>query len=183
MEMKPMSASPLILSPSHVASPHPARKAWVAVIFSLIFICFTSTSFMGGHHTQIWLTDVWQAVLGTWRLDLTGPVNEACRKVGHFVGYGMIGLLFRHAWHTSIRAGLMRIGASLATIQGMVSVSALSVLSTFLVASLDELHQRFVPGRVSSFRDVKVDTVGAIVLNVVFWTVRAHRRSQALNAR
>jgi VanZ family protein len=76
----------------------------------------------------------------------------------------------------------MRIGAGLASLQGMVSVSALSVLSTFIVASLDELHQRFVPGRVSSFHDVMVDTAGAVFLNAVFWTVRAYRRGKALNA-
>lgn len=138
---------------------------------------------MGGNHTQVWLQEiVWQPLLGKWHWELTGLVNEVCRKVGHFVGYGMIGLLFRNAWDTSIRAGIMRIGAGLATIQGMVSVSALSVLSTFIVASLDEFHQRFVPHRIGCFRDVMVDTTGAIVLNLVFWTLRSHRRRKALSA-
>jgi VanZ family protein len=159
------------------------QSAWFPVLLSLIFVCFTSTSFMGGNHTQVLVDDVWRTFLGTWHWDLTAPVNIVCRKVGHFLGYGAIGLIFRNAWHCSIRAGIMRIGASLATLQGMVSVSALSVICTFLVASLDELHQRYVPGRVSSFRDVMVDTTGAIFLNVVFWTVRAHRRRTALNPR
>lgn len=137
---------------------------------------------MSGKHTQVWLQDVWRPLLGKWHWDLTGPVNEICRKVGHFFGYGMIGLIFRNAWHTSIRTGLVRIGAGLASLQGMVSVSTLAVLSTFLVASLDELHQRYVPGRVSSFHDVMVDTTGAIFLNVVFWIVRARQHSKVLNA-
>jgi VanZ family protein len=152
------------------------------VLFSMVFVCFTSTSFMGGNHTQVLVNAVWRTFLGTWHWDLTAPANILGRKVGHFLGYGVIGLIFRNAWHTSIRAGLMRIGAGLASLQGMVSVSALSVLSTFIVASLDELHQRFVPGRVSSFHDVMVDTAGAVFLNAVFWTVRAYRRGKALNA-
>lgn len=177
-----MSASPVLFSSFQMKPQRSVRGVWVPVILSLIFVCFTSTSFMSGHNTQIWLENVWQAVLGHWHWNLTGPVNEVGRKIGHFVGYGMIGLLFRNAWYTSIRAGIMRIGVSLATLQGMVSVSALSVLCTFLVASLDELHQRFVPGRVSSFHDVMVDTTGAIFLNLTFWTVRACKRRNALRA-
>lgn len=134
---------------------------------------------MGGSHTQVLVDDVWSTVLGTWHWNLTGVVNEVCRKVGHFLGYGMIGLLFRNAWHSSIRAQLTRLGVGLATVQGMVSVSAISVLSTFLVACLDELHQRYVPGRVSSFRDVMIDTTGAIFLNLVFWAMRACKRRKA----
>lgn len=183
LEMKPMSASPLFLYPYQLPERHAVRRAWVPVLFSLIFVCCTSTSFMGGSHTQVLVNHVWRTFLGSWHWDLTASVNTVGRKVGHFLGYGMIGLLFRNAWHTSLRAGLMRLGESLATLQGMISVSALSVLCTFVVASLDELHQRFVPGRVSSFRDVMVNTTGAIVLNVAFWTVCAHRRSKALNAR
>lgn len=156
------------------------RDAWMPVLFSLVFVCFTSTAFMGGSHTQVIVDDVWRAVLGKWHWDLTGMVNGEGRKVGHFIGYGIIGLFFRHAWHTSIRAGMLRIGQSLATIRGMISVSALSVLSTFLVASIDEIHQCFLPGRVGSFHDVMVDTTGAIFLNIVFWTRRAYRRRAAL---
>jgi VanZ family protein len=177
-----MSASPALF-PSTRFAPRPSvRSAWFPVLCSLIFVCFTSTSFMGGNHTQVLVNLVWRTFLGKWHWDLTAPVNIMCRKVGHFFGYGVIGLIFRNAWHASIRARIMRIGASLATLQGMISVSALSVLSTFIIASLDELHQRFVPGRVSSFRDVMVDTTGAIFLNVVFWTVRSYRRRKALNA-
>lgn len=184
-----MAASPAIFPSSQtlprrsVRQPRtPVQSAWIPALLSIVFVCFTSTSFMSGRHTQVLVDSVWRTFLGTWHWNLTGPINGVGRKIGHFLGYGTIGLIFRNAWHTSIRAGLLRIGASLATFQGMVSVSALSVLSTFIIASLDELHQRFVPGRVSSFRDVMVDTTGAIFLNVVFWTVRAHKRRKALNA-
>jgi len=177
-----MSATPAVFPPSNIAPRRSVQNAWIPVLLCLIFVCFTSTSFMGGNHTQAWLEDVWRPLLGKWHWDLTGPVNILCRKVGHFFGYGMIGLIFRNAWHSSIRAGITRVGASLASVRGMVSVSALSVLSTFLVASLDELHQRYVPGRVSSFHDVMVDTAGAVFLNAVFWTVRACKRRKALRA-
>ena len=175
-----MSASPLILPPSPMMSRRSLRNAWIPVVLSLIFVRCTSTSFAGGSHTQILVDAVWRTFLGKWHWNLTGIVNEDCRKVGHFFGYGMIGLIFRNAWYNSVRAGILRIGESLATVQGMISISALSVLSTFLIACVDEIHQRYVPGRVSSFRDVMVDTTGAAFLNLVFWLRRAHMRKQAL---
>jgi VanZ family protein len=179
-------SSPALLHPQ-VAVPRTPLNQWVPVLFSLAFVCCTSTSFMGGSHTQAWLEDVWQVVLGKWHWDLTGPVNEVCRKVGHFFGYGMIGLLFRSAWHSSIRAHLAAInyrslGSRLLGRRLMLSASGLSVLCTFVVAALDEWHQRYLPGRVSSFRDILLDTAGALVLNLAFWSVCAQRRRRAPNA-
>lgn len=184
-----MSTPPLLLHSSHVA-PHRASSRpsnqWAPVFFSLVFVCFTSTSFMGGSHTQVLVDAVWRALLGKWHWNITAIVNEVIRKVGHFFGYGMIGLLFRNAWHSSIRAHLVAIhhrwlGSRLLGRRLMVSAFGLSILCTFIVAGLDEWHQKYVPGRVSSFRDVLLDTAGALVLNLVFWSLRAHRRRRASN--
>jgi VanZ family protein len=60
--------------------------------------------------------------------------------------------------------------------------SSLGVACTFLVACLDEWHQKFVPGRVSSFHDVMVDTTGAMFLTLVVLALRAHRRRKAMRA-
>jgi VanZ family protein len=177
-----MSTSPAMLNPSQLAPRRMTQTAWIPVYLSLAFVCCTSTRVMGGSHTQVLVDDVWQAFLGKWHFDMTGLVNEACRKVGHFLGYGMIGLIFRNAWNSSFRTRVMRIGGKFMSTEWMVSMSALSVLCTFIVACLDEWHQRYVPGRVSSFRDVMVDTTGAIFLNIVFWTVRARNRRKSLNA-
>ena len=128
---------------------------------------------MGGSHTQVLVDHVWRALLGTWHRNITGTVNEVIRKVGHFFGYGAIGLLFRNAWHSSIRAHLVAInhrwlGSRWLSSRVMLSASGLSVLSTFVVAGLDEWHQRYLPGRVGSLRDVLLDTTGALALNLAF---------------
>ncbi len=53
---------------------------------------------MGGSHTQVVVTSL-ATVFGNWHSrTATGPVNEIIRKVGHFFGYGIIGLFFRNAW-------------------------------------------------------------------------------------
>jgi VanZ family protein len=170
-----------MLLSSRVARQRAPSSQWVPVLLSLAFVCFTSTSFMGGSHTQVLVDDVWQAFLGKWHWDITGTVNEVARKVGHFFGYGMIGLLFRNAWHSTIRAHVLAITGRWSAMRWMLPASALSVASTFVVASLDEWHQKYVPGRVSSFRDVLIDTGGALLLNLIFWGVRAYRKSCAAN--
>ena len=106
-------SSPTLLQPQ-VAGARAPFNQWVPVLFSLAFVCFTSTSFMGGSHTQVLVDHVWRALLGTWHRNITGTVNEVIRKVGHFFGYGAIGLLFRNAWHSSIRGASRRHQPSLA---------------------------------------------------------------------
>jgi VanZ family protein len=83
----------------------------------------------------------------------------------------MIGLIFRNAWYTSLRALTSLVRSWVTPFAAMLAVS-----STFMLACLDEWHQRYVPGRVSSFRDVLVDTTGALLLNVIYWNLRAYRR-------
>jgi VanZ family protein len=128
---------------------------------------------MGGSHTQILVDAVWKAVFGTWKWSITGDVNEYCRKVGHFFGYGLVGLIFRNAWFNSAKAfsWIMRTWLTPFAV-------LLSVASTFLVACLDEWHQTFVPGRVGILRDALLDAAGALFLNIILWrlTVRGRRK-------
>jgi VanZ family protein len=58
----------------------------------------------------------------------------------------------------------------------LLAATALSISFTFLVGSLDEWHQSIIPGRTSCCRDVLIDTCGALVFNLAFWSVRAWRR-------
>jgi VanZ family protein len=173
-----MAASPVASNASSIAlrsqpmsQQHSLRIKWFYVLLSLIFVACTSTTYFGGIHTGALLNAVWRAVLGSWHYDLRGIVNLVLRKIGHFFGYGMIGLIFRNAWYTSLRALTSLVRSWVTPFAAMLAVS-----STFMLACLDEWHQRYVPGRVSSFRDVLVDTTGALLLNVIYWNFRAYRR-------
>ncbi len=154
------------------------KDAWLPVLFSLIFVRCTSTSFMSGSHTQVLVNTVWKAVLGRWHFELTSYFNVLVRKVGHFFGYGTIGLLFHRAWYCSARAI-----AWLRTSWLVPFAALLAVSSTFSVACIDEWHQRFLPGRVGCLRDVLIDTAGAVFLNVLFWTARTSHYRNLLDRR
>jgi VanZ family protein len=175
-----MATSPALLNPSiELPRPKAIPKAWVPVLFSLGFICFTSSTLMSGYHTQFVVDDVWKALFGNWHYDWTGVVNGSGRKVGHFFGYGAVGLVFRNAWQHTLRKRAVRLGATLMHSRLLILAAAFSVLSIFLVASADELHQCFLPQRVGSFGDVMRDTFGTIFLNLVLLAYRAYKRPAA----
>src|SRR5437763_2026643 len=97
-----MAPSPALLNPS-LELPRATQKAWLAVFFSLAFICFTSSTLMSGYHTQFVVNDVWKALFGNWHDDLCGVVNGDGRMIGHFCGYGAVGVRFRSAWQHAQR--------------------------------------------------------------------------------
>jgi VanZ family protein len=167
----------MFLDPYGARRPIDVKREWLAVLCALAFVACTSTTVMGCQTTQIVVNAVWKALFGTWHWDLTGEVNGYFRKVGHFFGYGLISLLFRNAWYKTARAFAWVVRSWLTPFAG-----TLAVVTTFAVAGMDELHQRFVPGRVGSLRDALVDTAGAMFINVAFWSIRARRRQSLLPA-
>jgi len=172
-----MSVSPALLNP-YQSIPRSAavRRNWRYAFFGIAFVCCTSNNYFGGAHTGMLLNAVWRAVLGSWHFELRGEVNEIMRKVGHFFGYGMIGIIFRNAWYSTTRTLFAP------TRQWTIAFAAsLGVASTFLVACLDEWHQSYCPGRVGSFRDVLIDTTGALLLNVLLWEWHARKRRLILS--
>lgn len=75
-------------------------------------------------------------------------VELLIRKATHFFGYGVVGVLFLLFYR-----GLQWKFPSL-----------LAILSIFIVASLDEYNQSFIPSRTGAVQDVIVDVLGAITL-------------------
>jgi VanZ family protein len=149
----------------------PLYPVWLPVLCGLTIICFESSPLMGGNLTSQWLADIWPAILGRTNTQFFADVHHVLRKLGHFTGYGTLGLFLMKAWHRSIRYYLHMIGSQLSF-----AASALSVSFTFLVGCVDEWHQQFIPGRTSTRFDVLIDTCGALLFNAIFWSVRALKR-------
>lgn len=172
-----MSTLPVLLSPSPIPSRRNFRNAWIPVLCAVAFVAFTSTTLMSGFHTQKIVDFVWDNVLGKWHRDDTGFVNFAGRKVGHFLGYGTIGLMFRRAWYHSLRSYMMALRGTAVLVS-----SVLGIVSTFALASLDEWHQMFLPQRHGSLWDAALDAAGALFLTVAIAAFRALQRRRNENA-
>lgn len=107
-------------------------------------------------------------------LDQMMEIHHILRKTGHVVGYGILSWLCFRAW----RATLPDVRA------WALHWSALALIMTATVASMDELHQYFTPGRTGLFSDVVLDTTaGLLVQLILFTSLRKRRNSAPLSTR
>ncbi len=146
---------------------HPLRRAWVPALLWLAVIAWESTPYGSSNNTAALLFAVLHVLvphLTPAQLDLT---NEVARKAGHFTGYGLLSLFMLRGWWATIAVprGTKPLPSWRAMLQAWSArAAALALASTALVASLDEWHQAFIPGRTSTWRDVVLDTMaGAFV--------------------
>ncbi len=138
-------------------------RNWLPVAVWLGLIALESTSLASAENTGSWLKALFQMVLpGAAVSNLFDLIHFLLRKGGHFLGYGVLGVLFFRALRRS--AG-----------DWNVALAAGSVVLTAAVASLDELHQSFIPSRTGSVSDVALDTCGAVcllILNLLYLWIR-----------
>jgi len=130
---------------------------------------------MSGANTGHWLLALCRALWGQTDVEPVETANFVLRKLGHFCGYGTLGLLFRRAWLVSLRRRWQGPRSRLPF-----SAAALAVICTFAVACADEFHQSFLIGRTSSFHDVMLDTLGAILFNWILVLIMARQRRKLL---
>jgi VanZ family protein len=89
------------------------------------------------------------------------------RKGAHLTEYGILGLLLWRALRKPIKCDPRP--WSWRTAGG-------TILLVALYAASDEFHQRFVPGRDASVRDVVIDTIGATVALLLLWAIGHQRK-------
>ena len=111
---------------------------------------------MSAANTSQWLYPLWVQLFGPISPAHWAEVHHLIRKTGHFLGYGVVSLGFFYSW----RKTLARVAVKHWNL--LRRASALAVLCTLIVASLDEFHQSFLPSRTASPIDVGIDLCGAI---------------------
>ena len=84
-----------------------------------------------------------------------GNLDLPVKKLGHFLEYAVLALLFLRALH----------GTQSPTRQHLTWAFALTVL----YAMTDEYHQTLVPGRAGRWEDVVIDASGALLALLLWW--------------
>jgi VanZ family protein len=146
-------------------------SVWTPVAIAIAVICVESTGTMSAEHTSRFLRPLFEKFFGPISDSTWDAFHHYLRKSGHFVGYGTVGFTFLRAWlHTLARRGVSTLSA------WRLESSILAVLSTAIVASGDEYHQTFLPGRTGTPDDVLLDTIGACTMCLLVWIVCWRRR-------
>jgi VanZ family protein len=136
-----------------------AAITWMALIF-----CFTQLPYFTGKNTA---EAIHKAVITEHDSIHTPSANHVniselnliIRKTTHVTVFGILALLLFKSLETYRYSYI------------------LSWFLTFLYAITDEYHQSFMPGRVSTFKDVLFDSLGALIaLSLTFFIINRNRK-------
>ena len=143
---------------------------WIPALIGITVILVESTATMSAANTSRWLLPIWEKLFGPVTPDRWAVIHHYIRKCGHFTGYGLVSLGFFDSWRVTLerRFFVWR--------ERLQYSSALALVSTLLLASWDEWHQSFIPGRTSSPRDVFLDCCGAAAAQLILLALFAMLR-------
>jgi VanZ family protein len=148
-------------------------KNWWPSVVWLGIIRLESTDTASSTNTLGWLHTVLVFLFPHISGGLVWTLNEILRKTGHFMGYGILGVLVFFAQRYTNRDRLSpllprRWGTCLHDLWRMEWVW-ISVGVAVITASLDEIHQSFIPSRSGRWQDVVLDACGAAVLQIIIY--------------
>jgi len=167
-----------------------ARNWWYVLVW-LGVIRLESTDAASANHTSRIVYVVVATVYPKVQPTFIEQLNEVLRKSGHFLGYGILSVLvflaLRNTNRDRLRGWLQRPWGAHLRDWWRAQWVAIGLLMTVMTASFDEIHQTFIPSRTGKWQDVVLDTVGAMVLQVLVYFVSMrglHRRQgDAMNER
>ena len=138
---------------------------WIPALIGIGIIVAESTATMSSENTSRWLLPLWVKLFGPISPAHWAVIHHYIRKTGHFVGYGSVSLGFFDSWRVTLEhrwpAWQVRFRYA----------AGLALLCTLLLASWDEWHQSFLPGRTSSARDVALDFCGAVTAHLILFCI------------
>ncbi len=130
---------------------------WPAIFWAVVIALFSSSWFSTGH-TWGYFIRLTRYLFPGLSLHELQALHAVFRKLAHFTVYFVFSLLLFRAARRG-RPGWHR------------RWSLESLLVAVLYAGADELHQLFTPERTGAFRDVGIDTLGAVVAQLLLWLV------------
>jgi VanZ family protein len=109
-------------------------------------------------------------------------MNEALRKTGHFLGYGILSVLVFFALRNTNRDRIRRLierpwGAYLRDVWRL-EWSFIGVMAAIAMATYDEIHQTFIPSRTGRWQDVVIDSCGAIAMQSILYLLASRALKQ-----
>jgi VanZ family protein len=151
-------------------------STWLPVFIMLLIIARESTPMFSSDNTSPFFRVLYQAIYGPVQDWQWPPILHSIRKSFHFIGYGTLGLTWLRGWMIFWVDWLRH--RSVWLWRGY--CAAMGMACTAVVASLDELHQSFLPSRTGMPSDVLLDCCGAavfILFCATFWIRRPWQRT------
>jgi VanZ family protein len=90
------------------------------------------------------------------KIEMLGGWDFLFRKIAHLTEFGVLSILLYRAINHDI--------------------AFWPLFLTFVYAVTDEVHQYYVPGRITSAVDIMIDTVGGVLGLIIYLKIRAKSR-------
>ena len=139
---------------------------WIPSAIWLTVIAVESTNLGSAEHTGRilypilhFLFEMDRARFAVW--------HALLRKTGHIVGYFTLSVLLFRSW----RATFPRLST-----RWCLQWATVALLSTSLVAMLDEWHQSFLPSQTGTFRDAILDGTAGLVAQIALFAILRKQR-------
>ena len=147
-------------------------KVWIPSAVWLGVIAVESTDLGSAEHTGRILYPIFHFL---FNMDIARFAfwHAFLRKTGHVIGYFILSVLFFRSW----RATFPRLST-----RWCLQWATVAILSTLLVATLDEWHQSFLPSRTGTVRDVILDTTAGLVAQIILFAILRTQRFRMDNA-
>lgn len=129
------------------------RRWWPALAWAVVISGFSTSVFTAEHTSRI-IIPVLHWLFPHAAMRTLARVHHIIRKCAHFTEYFILSLLILRGVRGERRETHLR-------------WALLAIIIVAGYASLDELHQAFVPGRTPAVTDVLLDTTGGIAAQVV----------------
>lgn len=147
-------------------------RSWLPVLVWLLLIGFESSNVMSSTNTNGLLGRIISSIFGPVDRHTLEVLNFSIRKIGHFVGYATLSLLFLRALILSAATSAIKKTHQLWRPQ----LAAFAVLFTACIAVLDEFHQRSLASRQGTYYDVLLDVAGATFVQVLVFVMVRQRK-------
>jgi VanZ family protein len=125
------------------------------ILFALVISIFSTQDF-GESHTARIIIPFLHWIFPFASLHSLHKMHMGIRKLAHFAEYSAFSILVFRALRSDRTGWRM-------------SWAVVTLLICGAYASLDEIHQIFVPGRGPAVHDVMLDTLGALLAQVLVW--------------
>jgi hypothetical protein len=136
-------------------------KVWLPSAIWLAVIAVESTNLGSAENTGRILYPIFQFVFG---MDVASFAiwHALLRKIGHVVGYLILSVLLFRSW----RATFPRLST-----RWCLQWATVALLSTIVVAMIDEWHQSFLGSRTGALPDVILDGSAALLGQIALFVV------------
>jgi len=129
------------------------KQWWPALLWAAIISTFSTGLFTADNTSRI-IVPILHWLLPHAPMGTLYAIHHVIRKCAHFTEYFLLSWLILRG----IRAGRR---------ETHLAWALLAILLVAAYASLDEFHQRFVPGRTPAARDVVIDTTGGAAAQLI----------------